>query len=182
MCYNVIMNIKSKKFYNEEKRRQGSRSPMDAALYYLGFRSRTIRETERYLDEKQYGEYEIYQVIERLKELDYLNDVRFANDFIAARLRLKPISRRKLRQDLMLHELEEDIIEDAMSIFTDDIERENAKAVIKKYLSSYTNTDPLERRTVVIRRTLSKGFDYSVATEAFEEIEKEFIEGANNDR
>ena len=42
-------------------------SPMDAALAYLSDRARTIREMEEKLDSLNYGEYEVNQVIERLK-------------------------------------------------------------------------------------------------------------------
>lgn len=73
---------------------------MDAALTYLGFRARTVREVERYLDEKQYGEFEIMQVVDRLTELGLLNDAQYAADFVDSRLRTKPVSRRILREQL----------------------------------------------------------------------------------
>ena len=78
---------------------------MDAALRYLGYRARTVRELERYLDEQQFGEYEISQVIERLKELGLADDAKFAADFIESRLRTKPVSRRHLQEQLYAHEL-----------------------------------------------------------------------------
>ena len=45
------------------------RTPMDSALRFLGARARTIREVERHLDACEYGEVEVYETVERLKEL-----------------------------------------------------------------------------------------------------------------
>ncbi len=87
---------------------------MDAALGYLGYRARTVREVERYLDEKQYGEYEIMQVIDRLAELGLVNDTAFAEEFVASRLRTKPVSRRHLRAQLYAHELAREVIDEAL--------------------------------------------------------------------
>ena len=72
-------------------------SPMDAALGYLARRGRTVREMELYLDGQNYGEYEVYAAVERLKELGYLDDRRYAEEFVRSRLATKPVSRRKLR-------------------------------------------------------------------------------------
>ena len=41
---------------------------------------------ENYLDGQNYGEYEVYAAVERLKELKYLDDVRYAADFVSTRL------------------------------------------------------------------------------------------------
>ena len=49
-------------------------SPMDAALSYLTGRMRTVREVEDKLDDLQYGEGDILAVVDRLKELNLLND------------------------------------------------------------------------------------------------------------
>ena len=50
------------------------KSPMDAALSYLTTRMRTVREVEEKLDDLQYGEGDILTTVERLQELNLLND------------------------------------------------------------------------------------------------------------
>ena len=58
--------------------RPADTSPMDAALTYLTDRMRTVREVEDKLDDLQYGEADILAVVERLKELNLLNDEEYA--------------------------------------------------------------------------------------------------------
>jgi len=73
---------------------------LSVALYGTVSRPRTVREMENYLDGQNYGEYEVYAAVERLKELKYLDDVRYAADFVSTRLATKPLSRRKLKEQL----------------------------------------------------------------------------------
>ena len=80
------------------KKKKTGKSAMDSALDYLTSRPRTVREMENYLDGQNYGEYEVYAAVERLKELKYLDDVRYAADFVSTRLATKPLSRRNITQ------------------------------------------------------------------------------------
>ena len=137
---------------------------MDAALGYLGYRARTVREVERYLDEKQYGEYEIMQVIDRLAELGLVNDTAFAEEFVASRLRTKPVSRRHLREQLYAHELPREVIDEALSTITDETERANALEVAKKYAEQFAS---LPR---VTKRVLARGFSYETVKSAMAEL------------
>ena len=51
------------------KKNKVGNTPMDAGLKFLTAKARTVREMEDHLDSLNYGEYEVYQVVERLKEL-----------------------------------------------------------------------------------------------------------------
>lgn len=175
LCYSIDMRQEHKQ--QKEKKTRG-KSPMDAALGYLGFRARSVREMERYLDEKQYGEYEIMQVIDRLMELGYLNDARFASDFVSSRLRTKPMSRRHLREQLKKHELPREVIEDALAEITDEQELDNAVACAEKYSEQYADLEERERSQRVTRRMLSRGFDYSTVRMAMEKLSMEAAEEA----
>ena len=58
------------------KKKKTGKSAMDSALDYLTSRPRTVREMENYLDGQNYGEYEVYAAVERLKELKYVKSFR----------------------------------------------------------------------------------------------------------
>ena len=130
---------------------------MDAALSYLTARARTEGEMELYLSKQQFGEVEVYDCIERLKELGYLNDRQFAADFIATRLSTKPVSRRKLREQLYSHKLEAEVIQEALEAVTDAVEEENAAQVAAKFWRQFEGLEEYERKARVIRRLLGRG-------------------------
>ncbi len=152
-----------------KKAAQTGRSPMDAALRYLGARARTVREVERHLDACEYGEVEVYETIERLKELGLLNDAAFAADFVRTRLATKPVSRAHLREQLLSHEAEAAAIEAALSAVDEETQRDSAAAVAGKYARQYAHLPEHERSERVIRRLLSRGYSYDEAREALRE-------------
>lgn len=142
------------------------RTPMDAALRYLGARARTVREVERHLDSCEYGEVEVYETVERLKELGLVDDLAYANEFVRTRLATKPISRAHLREQLLAHEVEAQAIEQALLQLDDDAQRQSAISVAEKYTRQYARLTPEERNEMVLRRLLSRGYSYDDARAA----------------
>jgi regulatory protein len=144
------------------KPRKKGLSPMDMALKYLDIKPRTVREVEIKLDESEIGEQEVDDVIARLKELNFLNDSDYAANFIRTRLACKPVSRRKLRDQLYNHKLPKDIIEDALLTVSEDTEKQNALNVAKKFYAQFSALEEYPRAMRVAKRLASRGFDYSV--------------------
>lgn len=152
------------------KKNKVGNTPMDAALKFLSAKARTVRETEDHLDSLNYGEYEVYQVVERLKELDYLNDEKYAADFVASRLATKPLSRRKLKEQLYTHRLPGACIEAALAVITPEKEAENALLVAEKFARQFEALPPEERKNRTVRRLVGRGFDHDAARSALETV------------
>ncbi|MDL2258470.1 regulatory protein RecX [Eubacteriales bacterium OttesenSCG-928-K08] len=167
-----------RKFLSKNKvtQAQKGKTPMDAALRYLSSRARSVREVERYLDEQQYGEYEIQQVVDRLTELGYLNDANYADEFVRTRLNTKPISRGHLKTQLLAHELPADIIDEALSKITAEQEFENTLAVAQKHFAQLESYPEKERNERLYRRLLGRGFSHDNIMRAIRCLN----EGSNN--
>ena len=148
------------------------RTPMDAALRFLA-RARTIREVERHLDACEYGEVEVYETVERLKDLGLLNDTAYAEDFVRTRLATKPVSRAHLREQLLSHETDLDAIEQALLAVDDETQQKSAASIAEKYARQYKNLAQDERNEMVIRRLLSRGYSYDDARAALAEATEE---------
>lgn len=141
-------------------KKNDSKSPMDAALDYLSVKARTVREVELRLDELDFGEYEVYAAVERLKELNYLNDEKYAADFVDSRLRTKPMSRRKLREQLLFHFLPKDAVDAALSCVDNATELKNALCVAEKYQKQFSGLERGEAKRRVVSRLAARGFGY----------------------
>ena len=146
---------------------------MDSALRYLGARARTVREVERHLDSCEYGEVEVYETVERLKELGLLDDVAFATEFVRTRLATKPISRAHLREQLLSHETEQEAIDVALSEIDEETQQRTATATAEKYARQYGRLSPEERDEMVIRRLLARGYSYDEARAALRDAVQE---------
>lgn len=158
---------------NKSSQPKKGRTPMDAALTYLSARARTVREVERHLDEQNYGEFEVQQVVDRLIELGYLNDEEYARSFINSRLASKPVSRRKLYEQLAARELPTDLIKEALRDIPDDQEYENALTIARKYAAQLAGLPPNEFMMRLNRRIVSRGFSYEDARRAVETVLEE---------
>lgn len=162
----MMMKTNNKNVRNTKN--SSSRTPMDAALRHLAYRARSVREMERHLASLQYEEEETRQTVERLQEMGYLNDTRFAEEFIRTRLNTKPVSRRKLYEQLSGHLIDRDCIEQALLVIDDGRERENALQIALKHAPQVAAAAPEERIPRLVRRLLGRGFTYEDAAWAAE--------------
>lgn len=142
------------------------RGPMDEALRFLGARARSVREVERRLDECQFGEVEIHDVVERLKELGLLDDAAYAREFVRTRLNTKPVSRAHLKEQLLAHEVDREAIDEALAELADGAEAESALRVAEKYARQYARLPIDERREIVLRRLDARGYAFDVSRAA----------------
>lgn len=141
---------------------------MDEALRFLGPRARTVREVERHLDRCEFGEAEIDVVTARLAELGLLDDFAYAEAYVETRLATKPVSRAHLREQLLAHEACEEAIDRALAAVDEKTQAESALAVAEKYARQYEKLPPDEKRELVLRRLLSRGYCYDEARAALE--------------
>ncbi len=146
---------------------------MDAALRYLGYSARTVREMETYLDECSFSEVDVYETVERLKELNLINDAQYAAEFVRTRLNAKPVSRAHLKEQLMGHGLPADTVSEALSVVDDEAELLHACAVAQKYARQFAALSEEERAGRVLKRLLSRGFGYDMARSAMERIRED---------
>ncbi len=151
-----------------KKASETGRTPMDEALRFLGPRARTVREVERHLDRCEFGEVEIDAVTARLSELGLIGDEAYAKEYVRTRLATKPVSREHLRMQLLAHETDESAIDLALLDVDEQAQAKNALAVAGKYVRQYAKLPPEERREMVIRRLLSRGYSYDEARAALE--------------
>ena len=152
------------------KKKKTGKSALEASFDYLALKPRTVREVEDRLDSLNYGEYEVYEAVERLKELGYLDDAKYAADFASSRLSSKPVSRRKLREQLYSHNISGESIEAALSGVDDSTELGNAIAVAEKFYRQFEGQEERERRRRVARRLEGRGYGYDIIRASLEAV------------
>ncbi len=182
--FDIVIHMKRIVSKDKRKRKKNT-APMDAALKYLGARARTVREVERHLDDCQYGEVEIMETVQRLEELNLLNDQAFAEEFIRTRLATKPMSRAHLREQLLSHEIPKEILETVLAGVDDEMEQHSAYLVAEKYLRQFAGLEDGVRRDRALKRVLARGYSFDRARAAveaaWEDRELESAECRQND-
>jgi regulatory protein len=138
------------------KRRSAEDKVSGNALRYAAMRLRSVWEVENYLKRKQVSPALSKTILNKLINIQLLDDAAFARSWIASRRLLRPTSKRKLQQELRAKHLSDEVIQQAMS---DDqgseIEILRQLVTKKRQIPKYRD-DNLKLMQLLARQ----GFDY----------------------
>ncbi len=110
----------------------------------LARRPRSRWEIQDYLKRKGAEQGEIDAITNRLEKLNLLDDLDFANRWIESRRLLKPVSKRKLTQELKAKRISDSVIHQALSLDeTDDYSVLQQEVVRKRRISRYQDDQKL---------------------------------------
>ena len=134
---------------------------MDIALNLLGFRSRTERELGKRLKEKGVDEEVAARVCARLKEIGYLDDRKFALEWIKARSGAKCRSAWVLKRELREKGIDAGLSDETVAECLDGKDVfEEACALARQRVSRAGGGDPEKLRAKLQSLLLRRGFDY----------------------
>jgi regulatory protein len=131
---------------------------MEAAAAFLGVRSRSVEETRRRLNQLGYPAALVDQVVDRLVDLAYLDDVAFAQAWVESRDRARPRGAVTLRRELQRKGIDDDTIRSVLEARsnavgvgdgatpTADADRVAARKLIEKRAASLSREPDVRRR------------------------------------
>ena len=114
-------------------------SAKDYAAKLLGFCDRSEKEIREKILRKGYSEQECEEAIAFCREYGYINDERFADHFVHDSVELKKLGKSRIKQEMRLKGIEEEVIEEALSFITD--EKEMLKSEINRRFKNLDFTD-----------------------------------------
>jgi len=99
---------------NKYKQLSSDDNSFNRALRYAAIRNHSQWEMEQYLKRKDVSETQSNIIIARLGDLGFIDDQNFARSWIENRRLLKPVSKRRLEQELRQKHVDSEIIQKAM--------------------------------------------------------------------
>ena len=145
---------------------------MDAAATFLAVRPRSIAETRKRLSHLGYPDALVERAVERLMEMDYLDDTTFARAWVEGRDRARPRGEMALRRELTLKGVPRDVIDDVLVARVQeygptDPNRSAANALLERKRSPLEReVDPAHRRNRAYALLARNGFDPETCREA----------------
>jgi regulatory protein len=142
----------------------GEAGLFDFAVGTLARRMRTVRDLRRLMkaraEEGEAGEQAMDTVIARLKELNYLSDTRFAEDYTRVRKENEKFGRRRVQQDLMMKGVEKDLVSSTLATAYEDVDE---VVLARQYIARKRMKQPsganAQKETVrAMNRLLRAGF------------------------
>jgi len=154
--------------HKKNKFQQGA---FDRALTLLTGRDHSGKQLERKLVTRGYDREEIRQVLTKLEDLSYLDDLRYACMVIRDRVNMKCRGLNDARVKLMEAGVEKEIIEQAINDTQDEIdEYESCKIAANKKASTLRESDRQKRYIKLSRHLASRGFPFDTVREIVKNI------------
>ncbi|MGI5908545.1 MAG: regulatory protein RecX [Christensenellales bacterium] len=151
----------------EDEKNRAQRS----ALYYLGRAERSRAQVVRHLEAREYAPEIVNSVMDKVDAYGYVDDARYARMLAEDRTRLRGKSRRAVRQEMREKGLDAATIEDAMALYGDRDEMENAVHIVRKYYErNRGDRESFERKAgaALYRR----GYEWEVIRDALRAVEE----------
>ncbi|MBI3366254.1 RecX family transcriptional regulator [Candidatus Roizmanbacteria bacterium] len=147
---------------------------LNHAYFFLKFRPRTRKETENYLYKKIQKHYwsrdDVTKVIKHLEELDLIDDRNFVKWFVEQRTLLKPKSAFVLKQELLKHGVDKEMIEVYFSEHSLN-EEALAEKTLKEKWYRYNKLDRRKRFEKARSFLLRRGFGYDICKKIINMLE-----------
>lgn len=116
----------------------------------------------------------IHQIIVDLRNENFLNDERFAEDYARGKFRMKHWGKNKIRLFLLQKKISENIIDEALQKI--DLEEYNdciLSLTVKKNESFNAELSAFERKAKLYQFLLSKGFENHLVHQVMNEVVKD---------
>jgi len=141
---------------------------MGSALRYAAMRLRSVWEMEQYLRRKKASPALAEKILNKLININLLNDEAFAKAWVANRRLLRPTSKRKLQQELKAKRVPEEVINITLAENEEVDDRSALREIIakKRNLPRY-KADPLKLMQYLARQ----GFSYGDIKGLLDELE-----------
>ena len=121
-------------------------SAKDYAAKLLGFCDRSEKEIREKILRKGYSEQECEEAIAFCREYGYINDSRFANHFVHDSVEIKKFGKRRIKQEMRMKGVDEEVIEEALENITN--EKEMLKSEMDRRFGSLDFKDPKVKNKV----------------------------------
>ncbi|QQE80875.1 regulatory protein RecX [Alicyclobacillus sp. SO9] len=164
----------SRELYLRLQEAQVETEALDKAFRFLQVRPRTENEVERHLEKKDYAPPVRRHVMEKLRDLQLLNDHQFARMYIEQKK--SQMSRMELSWKLRQRGIHTNVTDTVLQEHYDDaIETRAALHLGRKQWRKYRNKPLTDRKTKVGQYLQRKGFQTSVIYAVLDELER-FVE------
>lgn len=140
------------------------------AIYLLSFRDYTEREICEKLIRKGYDESTVNQVVKDLIQKGYIDDDRYAEQWIKNKAKSKGIGTAKIKYELSKKGISYDLIKEKLEDNKDFDELEIAMGVAYKKIKSYKNMGKERIKTKLGRFLERKGFSYYIINKVIDNL------------
>jgi regulatory protein len=147
-------------------------------LNQLNFMPRSRKELETTLAKRHVEPDVAKSVLDRFEEIGMVDDTAYAELLVRSRCNTKRVSRTVLRQQLRQKGVDQEIIEDALMVITEEDELRMATELVEKKLRAMSNLEPEVRKRRLFGLLARKGYGTQIALRVINDLEAADFNGA----
>lgn len=132
------------------------------ALSAIKSRVKSIYEMKKYLEKKNYDLELVEKVVLKLIDQKYLDDKLYAKIYINNQIITTSHGPIRIQNDLINKKVDNNIIEEELLVFTEDLQLKKIDKIISKAIKSNRNKGGLVLKQKIINDLKNKGFEYSI--------------------
>jgi len=146
---------------------------LNRAVRLLAVRARSCAEIEKRLTDACYMEDTVEMVLTKLQNENLLDDEAFAMQWARDRT-MRQMGRARIRQELRMKGVSEEIAERALARIDPQQQDEGAARLAAKLYKRYQSIPEADARRKIIMAMQRKGFSYSEARDAIEAVKRDW--------
>ncbi|SHM40227.1 regulatory protein [Cyclobacterium lianum] len=141
------------------KKKPGYAAALRRIASFCAYQERSHFEVRGKLEDWGLGPEEIGKLIARLEEQDFLNEKRFVDSFVRGRFGLKKWGKIRIRQELKMRQISEDLIRDSLAALDESEYEETLRFLAERKWKLTNEADPYKKKAKVSRFLLFRGFE-----------------------
>lgn len=143
----------------------------DLAIKYISRKYRSCYEVYDYLINKEIDKEVVIDVINKLKQQKYLDDLVYAKAFVNDRIKFSNNGPYKIKRELEESRVDDSIIDEALSIFDSSLEKEKLTKLVPKYVNTIRNKSYTMMKMKVNDYFSNLGYNKSLVGDILEKID-----------
>ena len=163
----VVFDIKAGKQICEDELKQAVMSDntqyaFDSAVNLISFKMRTRSEIFEKLLNRKIDEQAIEAALEKLENYGYVNDRDYAAEYVRSAMNSGRYGKRVIEFKMKQKGIDDDVIEQALQIYTPDEEKQMARKLLVSLRRKYQDEDDFKKRRKIFSGLARRGFDYDI--------------------
>lgn len=163
----VVFGIKAgitidEHIFKEAITNDNTKYAFNSAISLLSHKMRTKSELLSRLTDKGIHEDAVLAAIEKLMQYGYVDDKAYAKEYVESEILSGKHGKKVIEYKLKTKGIDDDVIEDALTLYTFDTEKEIARKSVCTLRTRYRNDDAVKQRRKIFSALSRHGFDYDI--------------------
>jgi len=151
------------------------------SIKFVDYQMRTISEVKKHLRKSTPDEKIIEKIIIKLKQQGFLDDYRYANEYITQKLEFDILGPRAIKQKLITKGIHYDLIDAELIRYTDEIQYNKVYELIQKETKHPIKKPYIKAVDSIKRKCVNKGFSLAIIDSSIQSYRDVIQEACDED-